>query len=374
MGTIMGSAAGPGNGGPPAGLSPYIDYGSLASFPPPFLATGGSFLAIPLKGDLGKIERLVDETLNKVADPAHHVNAFPTVHYKPISDLVMMMTGEYKRQSSLAQNFVNSGWARETASVFWVPLGATSSDGSVRLCLLAPFVLVDNEMSLICGREDFGYAKALAQFAPEGGLGSTVKINAFGGMLGAQAQWRQLIEITAPAAPAGAVDVVVGPSNGASSSPEGIDAAVAGLVELANTTKADAVGLGAAIDEVKAFFENLMNKLARQVFLKQFRDAEDSSGACFQQVVEAPLEFSNVKVALSPYLWELTITRLDSHPIATELGLTIPPLTPAWELNHDMKLNLADVLTPPTSAITSSPMAPPAGPGGDAGPVGQVST
>jgi len=58
------------------------------------------------------------------------------------------------------------------------------------------------------------------------------------------------------------------------------------------------------------------------VFLKQMRSASDADKASYQRVVEAPLQikefYAGAKLAQS---YKLSITHLDSHPLAKRLGL-----------------------------------------------------
>jgi hypothetical protein len=65
----------------------------------------------------------------------------------------------------------------------------------------------------------------------------------------------------------------------------------------------------------------LAGRMMRQVFLKQFRDAGDGSRACYQSVVEVPVDVKRVAMRSSDRDWDLTIHHLDSHPIEQELGI-----------------------------------------------------
>ena len=58
-----------------------------------------------------------------------------------------------------------------------------------------------------------------------------------------------------------------------------------------------------------------------QVFLKQFRDAADGTRACYQSVVEAPVQIRRVESGLAPRDWAIQVHPLDSHPIGDELGV-----------------------------------------------------
>jgi hypothetical protein len=333
-------------------LPRYIESGPRASFPPPFLSSGGSFLGFLLKGEPTAIQGLVDNTFNAVAAPE--------VEYEPIGPLIVMMVGEFKHQSSLAQNFINSGWTSETAAVLWLPLIAKQAGVADRLCLAAPYVLVDNEMSLICGREDFGYAKALAEFAPASGLGVNVTVKAFGGDfgLGAKAEWRQLIELTALGVGPSVAGLAGSPSI-AQQSPLAV--VLTELVTLAANQWLDVEDIARFIADLSMIVEAIVSDKARHVFLKQFRDAQSSTAACYQEVVEAPVEFSGVTGGISPYLWQMRINAMESHPIAKDLGVTTPLISPAFELHTDMKLDLAALVIRSAAAGLAPPVSPASG-------------
>lgn len=283
-----------------------------------------------LVGDAGRIQTLVDNVLNGPAEGIVHYEAF---------SVVVMLVGEFKRQSSGSHNYINSGWASETGLVFWLTLRAKPANGEPeRTCLMAPFVLIDNEMSLLTGREVFGYSKALGVFQPPTGRGTRVTVNAFGGNFGAgaRAQWEPLVEVTAIGAGPMPIGLPGGSSIAAPSSPEEVTTQLAHLVvgERANTEL--------ALTEVKT----VMADAARHVFLKQFRDAVLPDMACYREVVEAPVSLTEDGIGLSPYEWEVKIERLSSHPIVEELGLPTHTVTPAFELNTDMIIDPAVLVIP----------------------------
>ena len=67
---------------------------------------------------------------------------------------------------------------RETQASFWIPVLAGRDLGDIfiaeRLVLAVPYVLVDNPMSYLGGRETYGYAKTMGRFDPPGGIGDHV--------------------------------------------------------------------------------------------------------------------------------------------------------------------------------------------------------
>jgi hypothetical protein len=81
------------------------------------------------------------------------------------------------------------------------------------------------------------------------------------------------------------------------------------------------------------FAARMINQRVPLVFLKQFRDTQDSRKACYQQIVEAPFKvekFHEGGIFFKPYM--LNLEPLASHPIAKKLGLAAsqPSKIGAW--------------------------------------------
>ena len=75
------------------------------------------------------------------------------------------------------------GEVLEHLAAFWVPVWAGRERNgrfeADRLCMSVPHIVVDNPISLVVGREVYGFPKALGQFTYGAGGGSTV--DAYGG-------------------------------------------------------------------------------------------------------------------------------------------------------------------------------------------------
>jgi hypothetical protein len=237
---------------------------------------------------------------------------------------VMLMMGSAKF-SSLVPAFKQMGYVRETQLSLWLPVSAGHMDGPIfvpdRLCMAVPYIFVDNPMSYIAGREDYGYPKSMAIFEPSDATGDHVTVKAFGGndAPANEVAWTPVLEV----ARAGAQGSAGAPHGGAAIGWRALE-------EL--TDAALPCGIGFIVDLVKS----VLAGQARQVFLKQFRDCADPTGACYQHIVEAPMKLENVSWALSPDDWTLTVHPIDSHPITAELGLGNQTAQLAVDLKMDM--------------------------------------
>jgi hypothetical protein len=306
-------------------LPKYIDYGPRLTFPGPFLATGGSFLCLVLKGDAAKLSRLCEQVLN---EPAQGRCA-----YTPLTPYVVMMMGSWTQLSSLWPGLVVAGNVPETSLTFWLPVSATDADGSKRVCLFAPYLFVDNEASLLIGREDFGYAKALGQFDPQPEVvppNGTTTVTAYGEDPNNPAQgqpgWYQVVtleERTAGDQPSTPADANVA-----------LEVAKK-LVELLEAPDPDPEKVVSTVfSAVKEFFDSK----TREVFLKQFRDASQPTRACLCQVVESPIVVRQPRVSRLSSRWDVTVQSSRTYPIYDDLGIGAQTADVAYTLEYEMEL------------------------------------
>jgi hypothetical protein len=185
--------------------------------------------------------------------------------------------------------------------------------------MMVPYMFVDNPMSVLNGREDYGYQKAYGKLRPSPLPGKTlpvtesVAVEAFGGVFGPlnTAHWVKVIRVDpwVPALPL------------PTSPPEGSPFQATVLGEI----------LGTGVN---------------QVFLKQFRDAEVAGKACYQHIVEAPVRFEkpHVKLKLGQWRVEIQIPSPSSHPITEDLGVTTHVTPFAFELSSGLKLEPGHII------------------------------
>ncbi len=293
-------------------LPPYVEYGGRATSGGPFLSTGGKLRSFLLEGDKERIADLVDRLLN--------IPAGPGVDYRAVGSKVLLMIGGFEHVSSMASPFDRWGTVQEIMASFWVPVVAGHDRGDVfeadRLGFALPYVFVDNPMSYLGGRETYGYAKTMARFDPVDGIGEQQRMETFGGNFGRDegAAWHPFLELTAsgPGSDRGGLETIEGVA--------GLAAHLSsGLLERDGQGEVILPGLRLASSLVD---DMLAGRMMRQVFLKQFRDAADGNRACYQSVVEAPVDVKRLVMRRSERDWDLTIHNLDSHPIEHELGVT----------------------------------------------------
>jgi uncharacterized protein with NAD-binding domain and iron-sulfur cluster len=314
---------------PTAGEPPYVEYGGRATAPGPFLSLGGKLRGFVLEGDQAKISALVHRMLE--------VPAGGVVHYRPFTSKVLLLIGGFDRVYSMVPPFDRWGAVREIMATFWVPVAAGREVGGAfvaeRLGLVTPYIVVDNPMSYLGGRETYGYAKTMARFEPEDGLGDHTLVRAFGGDFGQAegAAWRPFLEVGAEPGP--------DPEEELRDTAEIVTHLVGDLVR----DERGGAMLG-GIQLMSGVVDDMLAGRCRQVFLKQFRESTDGTRACYQTVVEAPIDVKQSVLRPSRREWEVVIHHLDSHPIEEEMGVGTQPPQIAFEGELDMVVEVgADV-------------------------------
>ncbi|OLE36555.1 MAG: hypothetical protein AUG48_07005 [Actinobacteria bacterium 13_1_20CM_3_68_9] len=296
----------------PGQLPAYVEYGGRATAPGPFLSLKGRLRSFLLEGERTRIEDLVRRTLDEPAGPE--------VAYRAIGSNVLLMVGGFERVSSMASPFDRWGSVSEIMAAFWVPVIAGRDLGETflaeRLGLAAPYVFVDNPMSYLGGRETYGYAKTMGRFDPPDGIGERQRMEAFGGDFGRDegAAWRLFLEISA--------DGKKGSASERADSLDGPEALVRQLAPQALERNAKGEVVLPGVRLAASLLDDMLEGRIRQVFLKQFRDAAQGTRACYQSVVEAPIELKRVSLRRSSRDWDVMIRPLDSHPIGQEMGVT----------------------------------------------------
>jgi uncharacterized protein with NAD-binding domain and iron-sulfur cluster len=326
-------------------LPPYVEFGGRATSPGPFLSEGGRLRGFVLEGDGEKIADLVHRTLNAPAGRAND--------YRAVGSRVLLLIGGFERVSSMTPPFDRWGTVHEVIAAFWVPVVAGKDWGDVfvaeRVGLAVPYIFVDNPMSYLGGRETYGYVKTMGRFDPPGGVGERMLVQTFGGNFGRDegADWHPFLEIT----PAGGA--------GARRDGESIERPTDLVDNLAGNPldrQADGEILLPGMRLTRSVVEDLLAGSFRQVFLKQFRDAADGGRACYQSVIEAPIEVLGGGMRPSDRDWNVRIHALDSHPIGQEMGVSSQRASLAFDAEMDMVVkNGIEIGT--VAAPTSVPVA-----------------
>lgn len=127
--------------------------------PPPYDFLGVTMRVFPLQADLRRLDRFCDDYLNLMPREI----AF----FRPTLPLVFLILLDYGKMVSEAQNF---GWVSQRETGFVVPLTWMREEQGrevfVDWASVAPYIWVDQPMSIATGREVYGWPKERGWFIP----------------------------------------------------------------------------------------------------------------------------------------------------------------------------------------------------------------
>ena len=285
-------------------LPEYADNGlGFPAFRGPYLQKDAHLAAFFFNANSESLTALCDRTLN--------VSESFNYKYVPLTSSVMLVFADML-VSSRDERDKEVGLIPETEVSFWVLTVAMqkTQSGLVphHLAWFLPYLLVDEGNAIATGREVFGFNKLAAQFQkPEQVQQPDFTADVLGfKRFGADtiAQRERLLSLS-------------------SSSPSDVTK-TDDLDQIKNTMSAELLrnmqsDPGGGLLEFAARF---INDHIPLVFLKQFRDAQNTHKACYQKIIEAPLKVENFfegGFILNSYT--LNMASLASHPLAQNLGL-----------------------------------------------------
>jgi hypothetical protein len=211
---------------------------------------------------------------------------------------------------------------QEDQVVLQVPVRITIGNAKT-LAWFSPLTIVNNPISLVGGREVFGFAKSYGAVTFPADLNaSSLAVQAFGANDADQfASLRDLIDIDQTG--------VALPHLGENP------------LSLFNPTAGD----------LDADFLTLLDDWVAggvaQVFLKQFPRVDNGSQACLLQITKATYSFAATPVlTYLPFNYHLKVTHLDSHDIGDKLGIADQTISGGFRADCDFKFDQGKVLWP----------------------------
>ncbi len=286
----------------------FVELGAPQTFAAPYDMRECRSYGFMLKADIDALNRFCDAYLNVVAPPEAEER------YRAAMDRVMFVYSDMGRALIGADTGYRQFTVPEIDVAFWIPVVAVRKSGGgesvSRFLWLMTYVNVDNIWATASGREVYGFPKGLASVTSVGDPGrlelltlNTMAVERFGPE--ARAGMRRFLTLRKT-------------GNGANPVVRAWRTVEEGFAEAASFFSAARPGLGLA----SQFGELIRHRRYPLVFLKQFRDVTDSTKACYQAVVEAPVmigAFRGARLVAGDY--RLDIEKLESHPVVEELGL-----------------------------------------------------
>ncbi len=275
----------------------------------PYLQSQAQMAVFFLPADRAQLSALCDRYLNLPTGGA--------LRYTPLLSSVVMIYAEMRVASQDGRD-QQVGRLAETELSFWLLTAAARQVGSTylpqHLAWFLPYLLVDESNAIATGREVYGFNKQMAVFEKAANIqqpefaADVLGFQQFDPA--AEAQPQRLLTLR-PAAGSS-----VGAGGGGWADWEAARAALSG--ELLRRIA------GEADDPTIEMAARLATQSAPLVFLKQFRDAADTSRACYQAVIEAPVGVEQFAGGdYLPGVSTLRVNPLVSHPLARRLGLRL---------------------------------------------------
>ena len=253
--------------------------------------------------------------LQRVCDAWFNEPSAGAVRYEPLMPLVCLSYLDSVKLSAVDAPQSLTGWFDERDAVFWFPAVTTDTVTGVTAIAVVPvYAFVDQPQALATGRELQGWPKELATLTlalTQDRQFDRLSVTAVGmQQMGPEVQGLPIEVFTVTAVPGSAgvtLPNVVGSFDD-----------VLRLVWDMGGAALNLLRPGVAPD-LLAEFRSGQVPLA---LLRQFRDVNDGSTACYQAIVRVPIRATRIRQGgILPGTYAMDLHDLASHPIASDLGL-----------------------------------------------------
>jgi hypothetical protein len=307
-------------------LPSFVEYPSDQTLPGPIQFDNATLWGFPLHATRASLRALCDSL---IATPSRG-----EVEFVPISDYVIMTVVDFPLSHFVRDE--NRGTSKERELSFSIPgIFTRFAHGipvQIGFALLMPFLFLDNPVAVMTGREEYGYFKQAGWIGlptDQGTIGFTVDV--FGcPAFSPTAIWQRqrLLTLDEPTPAPLPMELLV---NGVSDIATGLTAI---MREVADK--------GLLIGEL---FGHFLDGGISQIFLKQFRDIEDGTRACYQAVTLADYRITRLAGISAAGRYRMHLEGLQSTPVAEALGLVNPVETGVGMMvQMDMRLETGRVL------------------------------
>jgi hypothetical protein len=306
----------------------YVDLPGTATYPQPYNMLEAVARVYLLEAKAAVLQASVDQWLNSPNVAINDVYDYVALPW------VAMVTMPIGKVSSIQGTGYFSGYSEETDVAFAVLLAAYRNEMVDHFAVGFPFVLVDNPVTMVTGREVFGYRKALGtyEFFPGNDTPMPMPIAASTPVmtsLDADAKLvlkevmriDGLIDDLAEAQGHGIeADIERMLAEGLEKGENFFERVVDKFVEKAATT----------IDRHDGVAQDLMRELVETLkqfarincaFLAQLRDCGRCDVATYQAVIESPINILKIKSAQSIGRPKITLSDYPTYPIVSNLGI-----------------------------------------------------
>src|SRR4051812_37220728 len=138
-------------------LPAYVEFGGLGSAPGPLQCDDTTLYVFGLKADHARLDALCRRVFQAPTGGA--------VDYRPLGDTVMVTFGVVGAIRPALEPWHGMGAVREPQVGFWIPVARVEQHGERLVAqdfgMFCAAMMLDNPISLLSGREDYGYPKTM---------------------------------------------------------------------------------------------------------------------------------------------------------------------------------------------------------------------
>jgi hypothetical protein len=292
----------------------FINLAGWQIYNPPFHLQQTTCYGYFVSADKTTLQASVDQFLNQGLPE--------NVCYKVLSGQVLASLVDIGRLSCVNPPQNTEGWLQESDFAFFAVLARLEKVWDVwvpqKLVLFPVFLMVDNPLAVMVGREVFGYPKSMAEISIPA-FGSTDPLSIM----------TLVLENFSPDTPLTSVEVIRVTCNNPAGENEPADEAVQ-FDTASNWLKALFHHAFSGVEEVVIegletvvkWIDHVHEPQVTLVFRKQFPDAVDPLQACYSAIVEAPLRVTGfTQGGLLHGDRTLHVKKCDSLPMGSFLGL-----------------------------------------------------
>lgn len=287
----------------------YVERSGTSCHRPPYACDGTQLFGFVLRGDARVLqERLVDPALNEPSGRS--------LDYRVVSPFVLVTFAWVDRGRCVGGPDELLGSTAEGSCTIWILTARRAAQG-LQLAFHVPYIVVDNPWSMAAGREVYGFPKSFGTLRRTGTLDRIERLEASAWAVDSPGR-----EARAEERPLIVIDRVPGDERReAPPLREKLDWARRLVTDV--VLGASGPGTPSRLDLVASCTAAARRRVVPTVFLKQFRDAEDSERACYQALIEVEASVTRLRsVRLLPGRFRASLAELATHPIRTDLGLS----------------------------------------------------
>jgi hypothetical protein len=317
------------NIGTAAALPSYVEYGGVTTTPPPDLIQNAVLYGLFPLADRAAMAALCGKVFAAPSAGA--------IRCTPIADRLLLTFGRANKVVPEQPPYNQMGYATESQVAFWIPILLERRNPQqlfdrIGFAWFIPYMWVDNPLSLSGGREIFGYAKnwgATTLPGDDAAAPQSFNLCAFGGNFdsASASKMSQLINL----GPLAAAANIAAPS----------------LTERFEDWLFGGNRMGLIGNDFIQLVSDFIHVGTTSIFLKQMRSVVDGTRADFQQITQTKTSVVKLQ-SVTPITgaYQMSIQAMDSHPIATDLGVASQTLRAGFKMVVDFELQAGKVLWP----------------------------